>query len=362
MLVVLALNQLWLNLEFSMGRIGQDFSFDFLESRAGFEIKEGIEYTSNDSYLRAFVVGLVNTIRIAVVGIVLATVLGLVIGVGRLSTNWLVRRTTQVYVEFFRNTPLLIQIIFWYVAVILTLPRIENAPSLFGITFFSNRGVVIPWFETQDVGPFWIGLLVALAATIAVRRWRARVNERTGEPSHGFLWGAGTFLVIAVIAYVATGAPVTIDTPSEIGRGAVGGLELSGELSALLLGLVVYTSAFIGEIIRGSILAVSKGQKEAAEALGLRPGQQLRLVVLPQALRIAIPPINSQYLNLTKNTTLAFAIAYPELAYVSSVIINQAGRSFQVIAMLMGSFLILSLVISFLMNMLNRAVALKGAR
>jgi len=366
--VVFVLVLLWLlrglyeNLRSSVGRIGLDLSFDFLQTRAGIPIKEGISYDPNQSYLRAYLVGLVNTLRVAGVGIVLATTLGLIAGVARLSPNWLIRRTAQVYVEVFRNTPVLVQIVFWYFAVILALPVIGGG-SLGGVAFLSNRGTAIPWPRGEPGAGVW-ALLVLAGIPLAglAHRWRTRVNERIGEPTRPLAWAAGAFLAVAIAGFVLTGSPVRFDVPELVGRRYEGGFQLSGEFTAVLLGLVVYTAAFIAEIVRGSILAVEKGQKEAAMALGLHPAQQLRLVVLPQAMRIAIPPINSQFLNLTKNSSLAVAVGYPELGSISSTIINQAGRATQVTLLVMLTYLTISLAISVCMNLLNRSVAYRGVR
>jgi general L-amino acid transport system permease protein len=361
--VVLVAREALLNLRFGVAEQNVDLSFDFLRQRAGFEIAEGIEYAPNQSYYDAFLVGVVNTIRVALVGIVLATILGLVVGVARLSANWLVRRVAQVYVEVVRNIPVLVQIIFWYVAVVLALPDIGGGISVGGMAFVSNRGTALPWFDLESGAGAWLLVLAAGAvAAWAVARWRRRVGDRTGRPGRGGLWAVGVFALVAVAGFVATGAPASPDIP-EAGRfGYEGGLRLSPEYTALLMGLVIYTAAFIAEIVRGSILAVPRGQKEAAEALGFTPRQQLRFVVLPQALRIAIPPLNSQYLNLAKNSTLGLAVAYPEIVLVSSTIINQAARATQVLLLMMATYLALSLIISVTMNALNRAVVRRGER
>ncbi|MGH2674254.1 MAG: amino acid ABC transporter permease [Actinomycetota bacterium] len=360
-LLVVVAREAFLNLEFGVRRQGIDLSFDFLGNRAGFGIKEGIDYSPNESFFKAFRVGVVNTIAVASVGIVLATLLGLVIGVARLSSNWLVRRLAQAYVEVIRNVPVLVQIIFWYVAVVLALPVIGGGLSVGGVAFLSNRGAAIPWVRLgPGAGAFVLFLLGGLVAAAMTWRWRTRANERTGEPSRRFVAALGVFAVVVLAGFVATGAPLSIDVPEAERFGYEGGFQVSPEYTALLVGLVIYTAAFIAEIIRGSIQAVPRGQKEAAEALGLAPGQQLRLVVLPQALRIAIPPLNSQYLNLTKNSSLAIAIGYPEIVSVSSTIINQAGRATQMLLLVMVTYLTLSLLISVAMNGLNRLITSRG--
>jgi general L-amino acid transport system permease protein len=361
--IVFVFREMFLNLQFGLDRQGRTLSFDFLQQRAGFSIKEGISYSPNQSFVRALQVGLGNTLRVAVFGIILASVLGLVMGVARLSTNWLVRKIAQAYVEAVRNTPVAVQLVFWFVAVILALPAIQGGLSLWGVVFLSNRGSAVPWFRANDSFGLWaVFLLVGLVAAFFVRRWRARLNERTGEPARSFLWTGGVFLAIAAVGYLVAGDPLRIDVPKFLVRTYEGGAQLSPEYTALLLGLVIYTGAFIAEIVRGSILAVSKGQKEAGEALGLTPRQQLRFVVLPQALRVAIPPINSQYLNLTKNTSLGLLIGYPDIVSVGRTISNQAGGATQVLLIWMATFLTLSLTISFFMNLLNRAVTRRGAR
>lgn len=354
--------EIWLNLQFGVREQAIDLSFEFINERAGFGIKEGIDYSPNDTVFRAYLVGVMNTVFVAVSGIVLATILGLIVGVTRLSTNWLVRKIAQVYVEIFRNTPVLVTIIFTYVGVILALPLI-GAGSIFGVAFVSNRGAAVPWPSIDEGAGVWgLTLLGAFVVAALVWRWRTRVNEATGRPHHRVLWAGGTLLLIGGISFLAIGRPVVIDVPEQVGLGYEGGAQLSGEFFALLAALVVYTAAFIGEIVRGSILAVDRGQKEAAEALGLTPFQQLRFVVLPQAMRIAIPPINSQYLNLTKNSSLGLAIAYPELVAISSTVINQKGRATQVLIVVMLTYLAMSLLISAVMNVLNRMVAYKGVR
>ena len=356
---VLVAREAFLNLEFGVERQAQDLSFGFLRSRAGFGIAEGITYSPNDTVLRAFVVGIANTIRVALAGIVLASILGLIVGVARLSSNWLVRRAALVYVEALRNTPVLIQIIFWWSAVFLALPAISRSVSIFGLVLVSNRAAAIPWLRpTEGAGVWAITVLAGLVAAVIVWVWRTRINERTGEPHHRVLWAGGLFLAVALAGYAGTG-PLVADVPVALERGYRGGFQLTPEFAALLMGLVFYTAAFIAEIVRGSIQAVERGQKEAAEALGLSRFHQLRFVVLPQALRIAIPPINSQYLNLMKNSSLAIAIGYPEIASVSNTIINQKAHETQVLLLMMGTYLAISLAISLVMNLVNRAVSVE---
>ena len=361
LVLVIVAREAFLNLRYGVEQQGVDLSFGFLDQRAGFAIQEGIHYSPNESFLAAFRVGVVNTILVAAVGIVLATLIGLIMGIARLSPNWLVRKLAQVYVEIVRNTPVLVQIIFWWAAVILALPAIEGAVSIFGAILVSNRGTAVPSVRLETGAGAWgLFLLGALAVAIAAWRWRTRLQERTGRPARRTTWALAVFLAVAALGFLLTGSPVDGEIPVAERFGYRGGLRFSPEFTALLLGLVIYTGAFITEIVRGSIQAVSKGQKEAAQALGLTPGQQLRLVVLPQALRIAIPPLNSQYLNLTKNSSLALAIGFPDIVLISSTIINQAGRATQMLLLMMGTYLVMSLTISALMNALNRVVTRKG--
>jgi len=359
--VVWAFRELYLNLEYGVRRVGTDLSFDFLQTRSGIPIKEGIAYDPNQSYLRAYVVAVANTVRVAGIGVVLAMLLGLVIGVARLSPNWLVRKIAQVYVEVIRNTPVLIQIIFWYFGILFALPLIEGGLSLGGVAFLSQRGAAIPWPHIgEGAGAWGLWLLGGLVLAGAVWWWRTKVNERTGRPHHRVLWSLPVLVTVAAVGYAIVGDAVRLDVPEVAGRLYRGGFQLSGEFTGILVGLVIYTAAFIAEIVRGSILAVDRGQKEAAQALGLSPAQQLRFVVLPQAFRIAVPPLNSQFLNLTKNSSLAVAVAYPELSSVSSTMINQAGRPFQITMLVMATYLTMSLTISFVMNVVNRVVTRKG--
>lgn len=364
--VVIVLRELYLNAAFQLDQRGRELSYGFLDNRAGFGIKESIiAYSPNNTYLRALTVGATNAMTVALVGIVFATLLGLVIGIARLSPNWLIRKVSQVYVEIFRNIPALVQIIFWWAGVILAIPRIEKSLSFFDIAFVSNRGAAIPAIRGGADGATWgLFLLGGLVGAAVLWRWRTKLNEATGRPSYRFLIAIGAFVAVPVAGYLILGDPFFIEAPKigAEGRNYAGGLQVSPEFAGILIGLVVYTAAFIGEIVRGSILAVSKGQKEAAQALGLRAGQQLRLVVLPQAMRIAIPAINNQYLNFWKNTSLAFVIGYPELINISTTVINQAGSELQVFSIVVGIYLVGSLVISAVMNVVNRAFAFKGVR
>jgi general L-amino acid transport system permease protein len=332
-----------------------------LQRTASFEIGETfIEYSPADTYGRAFLVGLLNTIAVSVAGIVLATLLGLVVGVARLSSNWLVSRLASGFVEVLRNTPLLVQLFIIYFAVFLQLPPVRDSVSLPGSMYLNQRGFFLPRPEPTDTFGPWL-LAVGAGIVLFVGGWIfSSRREAAGRPTYragtlGFI----ALLALPVVAWLAAPAPLVFEVP-ELGRFNLrGGLGFSPEFSALLLGLVVYTAAFIAEIVRGGILAVSRGQLEAARALGLHEGQVLRLVILPQAMRIIVPPLTSQYLNLTKNSSLAIAIGYPDLFNVSTTIGNQTGQPVIVIVLVMATYLVISLVTSLVMNLYNRRVQIK---
>ncbi|MCI0849946.1 MAG: ABC transporter permease subunit [Chloroflexi bacterium] len=338
-----------------------DFPFvkvhlDFLGQRAGFGIKEtsfGFDYSANDRYADAYVVGVLNMLRVALIGIVLATVLGLVAGIARLSPNWLVSKIATVYVETFRNVPLLVQLIFWYTAVVLQAPPIGEAIHALG-AIMSVKGVALPAANATDGFGLWsVFLAVALVAAIGVWLNRARRQQRTGRASYPWWSAAGTFVVIAAGGFILAGTPLAIDRPQVEGTSYAGGVQISPEFAAVLIALVVYTGTFIAEIVRGSILAIPKGQTEAAAAVGLNPIQRLRFVILPQALRIIMPPLTNQYLNLTKNSSLAVFVAYPDLFQVSRVTVNQTGQAVPIVILLLLTYLTMSLLTSLIMNVIN---------
>ena len=339
------------------------FSFRFLRLEASFDLAEGIPFKPTDSYARAFLVGVVNTLRVASVGIILATFLGLVTGVARLSRNWLVSHIASVYIELIRNTPLLVQLFFLYFAVILKLPQLKmkdeiTALTLPGPTYLSNRGLAMPWPRpSESFGSWWPFLVVALVVAVVLSILRARGVQRTGRPSFNFLWVVIAFFAIPAIGWlVVPGNPLVLDVPVIEGLRAKGGTILSPEYVALTFGLVVYTGAFIAEVVRAGIMAVSKGQSEAARAQGFTEMQILRLIVLPQALRVIIPPLISQYLNLTKNSSLAIGIGFLDLYAVSNTMLNQSGRVVEGFLMIMAAYLSMSLSISLIMNVVNRRI------
>ncbi len=342
-------------------RQGIAAGFGFLDRTAGFDIGFTlIDYSAVSTYGRAFWVGLLNTLLVSAIGIVLATIVGLVIGLARLSTNWLVARLALVYIETVRNIPLLLQLLFWYFAVLQALPHPRDSVAIGNAVFLNNRGLTIPLIVLGDgAGALLVALAVAVVAAVVLGRWAKRRREATGQPFRTVLASAGLLIGLPLLTFVALGAPMTFEH-AEMGRFRLeGGLTLVPEFVALLAGLTIYTAAFIAEIVRAGILAVSHGQIEAASALGLRRTQTLRLVVIPQALRVIIPPLTSQYLNLTKNSSLAVAIGYPDLvSIVAGTTLNQTGQAVEAIALTMAVYLTLSLAISLFMNWYNRHVAL----
>ncbi len=358
--IVLIANWFYTNLQINLERTGIRFGFDFLWTTAGFGISEGLPFEPTDSYGYAFWVGIVNTLRVIGLGILLATLLGLIAGIARLSSNWLVRQIASVYIETIRNTPLVVQLFFWYTAIFLKLPRVDESIVLPGPIYLSQRGLALPKpYATETFSLWGYGLLVSLLVALAVYVGRRIYLERAQRPGFAGLWAFGVFVLGAFVGWlVLPGAPIAWEMPT-LGRfNLEGGWQLSPEFAALLAGLVVYTGAFIAEIVRGGILAVPKGQTEAARALGLRPLQVLRLVVIPQALRVIVPPLTSQYLNLAKNSSLAVAIGYPDLFNVANTIINQSGRAIEMVLLIMISYLTMSLLTSAFMNWYNRRVRL----
>lgn len=345
------------NLMTAMNERGLGFGFGFLNRSAGFDISESpIPYTSRDTYGKAFVVGLLNTLFVSFVGIVLATLLGIAVGVARLSPNWLLRRITSAYVELMRNTPLLVQLVLIYFAVLLQLPAIANTLTLPGSIFLNQRGLFVPGPQLSAGLPTWLGFMVVGIVVLAAARIISRRREDVGRPLPGLRAAGWLGLLALVVGGWIVAAPVEFDLPVRERFNFIGGLALSPEFVALLVGLVLYTAAFIGEVVRGGIQAVRRGQLEAARALGLSEGDTLRLIVFPQALRIIVPPLTSQYLNLAKNSSLAVAIGYPDLFKVGQTMANQTGQPVPVIILIMGTYLAISLVTSLLMNLYNRRV------
>jgi general L-amino acid transport system permease protein len=329
-------------------------SFDFLDNPTSFEIT-GNDLSQRAPVRDAFVQGFLNTLRVSVAGIVLATVLGTIIGIGRLSRNWLVRTLSTTYVEAVRNVPLPLFVIFGALAVVLgVFPRIQEAWEPLGLMVISNRGVVVPWFEGSALLLLAVFAL-AVVVGVTVARWRRHVNERTGALARSGLWGIGALLVVLVVGWFAAGLAVTM--PELDGRATSGGIRVDPSFFAILMALVIYTASHIAEIVRGSIQAVPRGQGEAADALALSPTQRLRHVVLPQAMRIAVPPIGNQYLNLTKNSSLAAVISFPELTKITQLSVANRSPAVPSFALLLLIYLVVSLLISAVVNIANRRLA-----
>ncbi|QID16423.1 amino acid ABC transporter permease [Nitrogeniibacter mangrovi] len=346
----------------NMEQRGISTGFAFLDRPSGFAILQSlIPYSESSTYGRTFVVGLLNTILVSVLGIIFATLVGFLVGVMRLSRNWLISKLAMVYIELFRNIPLLLQIVFWYFAVAFNLPAPRQSLAFGDLVFLNNRGMYVP---APVVGEgFWmtgVALVVAIVAVVLLVRWARRRFETTGKTFHTVYAALAIVVGLPLLVFFATGAPLHWDVPALKGFNFRGGLTVIPELFALTLALTIYTAAFIAETVRSGIQSVSHGQTEAASALGLSHARTLRLVVIPQAMRVIIPPLTSQYLNLTKNSSLAVAIGYPDLVAVfAGTTLNQTGQAVEIIAITMAVYLTLSLAISLLMNWYNAKMALR---
>lgn len=334
--------------------------FSFLERESAFEIGESlISYSAADTYGRALLVGALNTLLVAFVGIVLTIILGTLIGVARLSSNWLLSRLASIYIEVLQNIPVLLQLFFWYVFFYEMLPSPRQALNLFDGVFLCNRGLMLPVpVAHQAYGFIAVALLAAIAAIYLLRRWARRRQEQTGKLFPTSTVGIALIAGLPLFAWWMGGAPTQMSVPELKGFNFQGGISVSPEFAALLLGLVLYTAAFVAEVVRAGIQSVSKGQTEAAKAIGLRPGQVLSLVILPQALRVIIPPLTSQMLNLTKNSSLAVAIGYPDFVSVAGTTINQTGQAIEGVMLIMAVYLIFSLSTSAFMNWYNKKMKL----
>ncbi len=347
----------WENLQ----RQGIASGFGFLDEVAGFDISQTlIQYANTSTYGRAFLVGLLNTLLVAAVGIVLATIIGFVVGVMRLSNNWLLKQIAGVYIEVMRNIPLLVQLIFWYFAVIKQLPSPRQSIELPLGAVLNIRGLYLPAVTFGPAATLaGVLLLAAIVGWFALARWAKRRQMATGERFPVFRTGLAAVVLLPLLGLAVTGFPLTVEVPELRGFNFVGGIVVGPEFAALLLGLTLYTAAFIAEIVRAGITSVAKGQTEASRSLGLSPGLTLRLVIIPQALRVIVPPLTNQYLNLTKNSSLAVAIGYPDLVSVfAGTVLNQTGQAVEVILITMAVYLSISLLTSLFMNWFNRRIAL----
>jgi general L-amino acid transport system permease protein len=360
-LVVFAGMYIFGNTTENLERQGIATGFGFLGTTAGFGIiTHLIDYTEASSYGRAFAVGLLNTILMAFCGIIMATILGVIIGIARLSKNWLVGRFAAVYIETFRNIPLLLQIFFWYFAVLRALPSPKQSINFADGLFMNNRGIYFPSAIYEDGFSLvtW-AIVIAIVAVVLMARWAHKRRDLTGQQFHTFYYSIGILAGLPLLALIVTGFPLSWEIPELKGFNFVGGTVIIPEFVALWLALSIYTASFIAEIVRAGIQAVSHGQTEAAHALGINAGPTLRLVILPQALRVIIPPLSSQFLNLTKNSSLATAIAYPDLVSVfTGTILNQTGQAVEIIFITMAVYLSISLGISAMMNWYNAKMAL----
>ena len=340
--------------------LNRSFGFDFLQGRAGFNLGQAlISYSSDSTNTTALIVGLLNTLLISFVGIIAATIVGFIVGIGRLSHNWLIAKLSQTYVEIFRNIPPLLVIFFWYSGVLVLLPQARDAVHLPFSSYLSNRGLAFP-SPIFGAGMWAVGIafLVAIAAVFFVARWAHRRQAATGQQFHTIWVSIGILIGLPLLVFLVTGMPLSFDYPVAGKFNLTGGTVISPEFLALLLALSLYTASYIAEIVRAGIRGVPKGQSEAAGALGLRASAINRLIVIPQAMRIIIPPLTSQYLNLIKNSSLAIAIGYADVVAVGGVILNQSGRAVEIVIIWMIIYLILSIGMSLFMNWFNAKMAL----
>lgn len=363
-LVIVVAAILWDNLSANYSQLGIAFGFDFLNSQASFDIGEKvIAYNPENSYRQAYIVGLINSFRVMVIGIILATFAGFTVGIARLSDNWLLRNSAGLYVEILRNTPLLLQLFFWYFAVFISLPKLEENPQMSGPVYLTNRGIALPWLAVLPGFEIWLILLtVGVLVAAGLWQWRARVMIEQAKPGRQLFWALSAIALSAISAFMITrNLPFRLDFPRLTADLQLeGGLKLTPEFAALVTGLSLYTGSYIAEIVRAGIQSVPKGQSEAAKSLGLTSGTMMRLVILPQALRVIIPPLTSQYLNLAKNSSLAVAIAYPDVYFVvASPTLNQTGRAIEAMLIIMVTYLSISLIISLFMNLYNQTVQIK---
>ena len=355
----------WLvaNVDANFKALGKDISFEFLFIPAGYDINQYlIDYNNRDSHLRAGIVGLLNTGLVAFFGIILATVLGISVGIIRLSKNWLASKIAYWYVEFTRNVPILLQILLWHGIIINTLPHPKKAINIADVTFLSNRGFYIPKPLTENgIELVYLFFIIAIIFSILFYKYCKKKQDLTGAQYPVFWINLSVIISLPIVAFFISGMPVSLEIPALKGFNFRGGMHMSPELAALTFALGIYTAAFIAEIVRAGILAVDKGQREAAESIGLKPSKVMNLVILPQARRVIIPPLTSQYLNLTKNSSLAIAIGYMDLvATLGGISLNQTGREMETMVIVMLIYLSVSLSISALMNWYNNKAKLVG--
>lgn len=347
---------------YNLDKRGISSGFDFLGMSAGYDISiRLIPFTSDDTHLRAYFVGLLNTLLIAICGCFLATIIGFLVGIIRLSSNWLFRNIAYVYVEFTRNVPVLLQIILYY-SILLHLPKIKEAIVLMDTFYLTNRGLFSPSPIFKEGFSIVMGsFIVALFASFFIKKYLQKKQEQTGKQYPIFLINSALIIFTPIIFYYIMGMPLEFDSPVLKGFNFKGGMVVRPEFLGMLFGLSIYTAAFISETVRSGIISVSKGQREASKALGLKNNLMMRLIIIPQALRVIIPPLTSQYLNLTKNSSLGIAIGYADLVHgFGGISLNQTGRAIEIMLIVMFTYLTISLIISFFMNVYNKAVQFKG--
>jgi general L-amino acid transport system permease protein len=354
------------NAQVNMGNRGIAFGFGFLSQEASFDIGFSlIDYDGSHSYARAFLVGLLNTLLVSVIGIIIATLIGVTVGIGRLSSNYLVAKFSEVYVEIFRNIPLLLQLFFWYFAALRALPLPEQAINFYDISYLTVKGWYVPKFLWTNFSIFIYSIIAASVAIVFVSKYAKKQRDEFGKHIPSFYIGTGLLIIIPTLSFLIGGVSLDFEIPvlkqmSTTIFNFHGGVSIIPELMSLAMALSMYTATFIAENVRAGILGIGKGQKEAAASIGLTKAQILKLVVLPQALRIIIPPTTNQYLNLTKNSSLAAAIAYPDIVLVfAGTALMQTGRAIEIVSITMGTYLLLSLSISSFMNWYNQSVAIK---
>ena len=354
------------NAQLNMENRGISFGYGFLSQESSFDVQFSlIEYDGSHSYFRAYLVGLLNTILVSVIGIIFATIIGVIVGIARLSPNLLINKSAAYYVEFFRNIPLLLQIFFWYFAALRALPLPEKAEPIFGVIFLTIKGLFIPAFVWNNLDIFLYSVLAAIIAIIVIKSYSKKLRENEGKQIPVLYISLGIIFGLPLLSFIIGGVTLSFEIPELVQLAKTsfrfnGGLGLPPELIALTLALALYTATFIAECVRAGIQGVSKGQKEAAASIGLTPNQVLKLVIMPQALRIIIPPTTNQYLNLTKNSSLAAAIAYPDLVLVfAGTALMQTGRAIEIVSITMLTYLTLSVSISILMNWYNKKIAIK---
>ena len=366
LVVILVFGFFSYNAQINMENRGITFGYGFLSQESSFDVQFSlIEYDGSHTYFRAYLVGLLNTILVSVIGIIFATIIGVVVGIARLSNNYLINRTAAVYVEFFRNIPLLLQIFFWYFAALRALPLPQDTEPMFGVFFLTIKGFFVPAFVWNNLDVFIYSIIAAIISIIIVRIYARKKQENEGIQTPVISISIGLLFILPVLSFLFGGVDASVEIPvikqlSQSGFTYEGGIKLPPELISLALALSLYTATFIAECVRAGVQGVSKGQKEAAASIGLTPNQVLKLVVMPQALRIIIPPTTNQYLNLTKNSSLAAAIAYPDLVLVfAGTALMQTGRAIEIVSITMLTYLSLSISISIFMNWYNKKIAIK---